>query len=213
MPKPPRVALYWPNILCYARILLALVGLFFVHRPVLAVVIWISSAFLDLIDGPFARKLHQTSDLGVLLDIAADNVLRTCTWLAAATTSPKPPNLAVIAFIISLEWMTMISTQLHTATDGSHWKRARSHDPKIVQTFFANNFCNPLGLVGIYGLFSAGIFLYGSKFTIFRENIPFFTFWKLLAYAGRSLSACIELYFCASYFRFVIQKDEMKRSS
>ena len=101
------VVFYVPNILCYARIVLAFVGLYCsiaslsatfagdidtnnasvlyaAPSPGLCIWIWILSAFLDLFDGLAARRLMQCSKFGVFLDILADNILRTVTWTATA---------------------------------------------------------------------------------------------------------------------------------
>jgi phosphatidylglycerophosphate synthase len=84
------VVLYVPNVLCYLRIILAYAGFFYsTTDPVLTVWIWIVSAFLDLFDGILARKLNQCSSLGILLDIAADNILRSNIWVAAAVRDEK----------------------------------------------------------------------------------------------------------------------------
>ena len=66
MPLP--IHLYIPNLLGYARIILAFVGLHLSDtQPGAAVVTWIFSATLDLFDGILARKLDQCSKLGVLV--------------------------------------------------------------------------------------------------------------------------------------------------
>ena len=80
-------------LLGYARIILAFVGLYYSPiDPVLTLAIWILLALLDLMDGMLARALDQCSSLGVLLDIAADNLLRTTTCIAAAAASSQTNN-------------------------------------------------------------------------------------------------------------------------
>ncbi len=233
MTKRLPVYLYLPNLLCYLRILLAVVGLYEAavqsqvgQGSVFAVWIWIASCGLDAIDGPLARRLQQSSRLGVLLDICADNILRTCIWIAAAvaavsstagratsldnSTSSHPSAAGVVlmaAFIIALEWITMVSTQVHAAADNSHWKTARAQDPWFIQFFFRNQFRNPLGILGLFGLFSANLFTYGAHYAVFYERIPLFSVWLILAFVGRGLSGVCELYFCYSYLSFVVQKD------
>jgi len=167
------VALFVPNILGYARILLAFVGLAFSvsQKPVEAVTTWILAAVLDMFDGALARMLAQTSQFGVLLDIAADNVLRSCVWgavtsaaasgstsafqavsLEAAEGAERHPQLCLplvsvgALFFICLEWVTMVCTQVHSVSDGEHWKHARARDPWFVRIYFANNFRNPFGM-------------------------------------------------------------------
>lgn len=225
MPIP--VALYVPNLLGYARIVLAFAGLHCAPtRPWTAIYLWIVSGFADLFDGFLARALRQTSRLGVFLDIAADNILRTVTWLAVAVAGASPPtspadsttllvlpNSQCCCFLICLEWTTMVSTQVHAAQNSQHWKEARSKDPWIIQSYFADNFRNPLGFLGIYGLFASSLFAYGYHHSVVYDSIPFYDVFMYLAFVGRLLSAAIELWFCASYFAFLVEQDSPQKRS
>jgi len=212
------VALYIPNLLGYARIALAFGGLrFAASDPVWAVALWIGSAFLDLFDGILARALRQTSRLGVFLDIAADNILRTVVWVAAASAAASldthsSAQVAVSCAVICLEWTTMVSTQVYAAQNSQHWKEARGKDPWIIQVFFNSNFRNPLGFLGVYGLFAANLFAYGCYHPVLYENIPHYDTFMYLAYAGRFISATIELWFCGSYFSFLVESDTPQKS-
>jgi phosphatidylglycerophosphate synthase len=204
------VALYIPNLLGYARINLAFLGLHYSQtKPVLACLIWIFSASLDLIDGILARALNQCSSLGVLLDIGADNILRTTTWMAA---SAEGSHQLVAALLISLEWTTMVCTQLHATQSGNHWKESRENDPWLVRAMFANNFKTLLGAWCVYGLFSAGFFAYASHHQVFAENIPLFDLWKYLAFSGRGITVLAELWLCKGYLSLVIERDTEARS-
>jgi CDP-diacylglycerol--inositol 3-phosphatidyltransferase len=214
MPLP--IPLYIPNLLGYARIILAFVGLHLSGtQPGAACVTWIFSAFLDLFDGILARKLDQCSSLGVLIDIAADNILRTTVWVAVADQSSYG---VLVSIIISLEWTTMVCTQLHATQSGTHWKTQRKNDPWLLKQVFANNFRGPLGCLVIYGLFSANIFVYGIQHPELEEKVagllPFFTFWKYAAFCGRALSMLLELWMCKGYLSLVISRDlEDKKES
>lgn len=200
------VPLYVPNLLGYVRILLSFVGLrLSTTNPFLCVAIWVVSASLDLIDGILARALNQKSYFGVLLDISADNILRTTIWVAAASSDSFYAMGTCI--IVSLEWMTMVSTQLHATQSGSHWKSTRENDPWLLKAIFSNNFRNPLGALCIYGLFSSGLFAYGSCHKELIEILPLFTFWKYLAYAGRCISIIVEIWMIRGYIGLVIEQD------
>ena len=208
------VALFVPNILCYVRICMAFYGLFWSStEPFLAVIIFIASAFLDLFDGILARALHQTSSLGILLDIAADNILRTCGWVAAAGNEKASPFVkTVAAAVVCVEWITMLSTQLHAAHSEKHWKSERENDPWFVRKLFSNNFRNPIGILSIYGLFSSGLWTFGSLHTELYDVIPLFDIFKNLAYIGRVLSLAVELWMIKGYLSLVIQKDSKRRA-
>lgn len=160
------VVLYAPNIMGYARILLAFYGLYISQtNPPLTIKIWIFSSLLDFVDGIVARQLNQCSKFGVFVDIAADNILRSCTWMTCAMTSISSSSSQTMntsdtfidinkfvplisVCILSLEWMTMLCVQLYSLSfeknKDKHWKDQDSDEeeciPKYVQWYFANNF-------------------------------------------------------------------------
>lgn len=205
MPGVP-VVWYIPNLLGYARVVLAFWGLHFSETaPVTAVCLWMISASLDLIDGPLARALNQTSSFGVLVDIAADNILRTTIWVATATVGKDYKCIAV--FLISLEWTTMLCTQLHASQFGGHWKLLRDNDPWWVKKIFANNFKNPIGTLCIFGLFCAGPFAYGSQHDVIFVMIPYYNYWMYAAFIGRAVSGLAELWLTMGYIQQVIDHD------
>lgn len=206
------IPLFVPNLLCYLRILLGFSGLHVSHsRPVLAVFFWVISAILDAFDGYCARKLDQCSSFGIILDIAADNVLRTVVWLAAAIQEPASYSLTAGVFI-SLEWSTMVCTQLHAVLSESHWKQSRANDPWFVRQVFSNNFKTLFGGFCIYGLFAANIFAYATHFPVFANAIPFFRYWKYAAYCGRSCTALAELWLCKSYLSLLMERGSDAKS-
>lgn len=254
------VVLYLPNIMGYIRILMAFWGLYEsssssssyssnteenIHSK-RAIVIWILSASLDFFDGLVARNFNQTSNLGIYLDIAADNILRSVIWIAAAisaassssssSSSNQSASIVVLisSFIICLEWMTMLSTQLHSSRGGeqqqgeqqgkeqnSHWKEQRSKDPKWIQYLFSNNFINPLGILTIYGLFTSGLFVYAS-FTFVSKttttitttssnnsgSMILYSLFMYISYIGRCIGMIVELWFTFGYLQWIVENDD-----
>jgi CDP-diacylglycerol--inositol 3-phosphatidyltransferase len=197
------VVLYLPNVLGYIRIALAFYAL---HQaktnPTLAIPLFIGSAFLDWFDGVLARRLQQTSSFGILLDIAADNILRTCGWMAVQGVLP--------AFLVCVEWITMLSTQLHAHQAQKHWKQQRENDPWIVRALFANNFQNPIGILSMYGLFSSYLWALAAQHPDLYQAIPLFAFFQYTAYLGRAVSLVVECWMIHSYLKMVIEKDSRK---
>ena len=235
------VVLFVPNLLGYIRIGLALLSLVTAisggigshshsqQRPVATVMLWLISSSLDLFDGILARKLHQTSTLGIYVDIAADNVLRTTVWIIAAVTAAhhnqtmstassttiaafsSSLHLLIPAWIISLEWCTMICTQLQARRQQQqqqqlvhslHWKEQHQQEPTHpywIRSLFRNNFRNPLGIWAIYGLFGANMLWYASYHAVLYQQVPYFVVWKYLAYAGRVLSMSCEIYLIQTF--------------
>ena len=189
--------------------------------------IWLTSAALDLLDGIIARTLNQTSNLGILLDVYADNVLRTCLWMAATLQYPNQPLLLSIScLIVSTEWFTFLSTQLHAAqrkehqqdeyhtiNTNPHWKMERNHDPWWVRAVFQGGFRNPFGTWTIYGLFATPLFLWMSAgdAVVISQYIPFFRYWTFAAYSGRFYAFLVECYFSGLYLASVVEGDTMQR--
>ena len=231
------VALYIPNLLGYLRIILSFLGLKHALQQKIhnALGIWIAAASLDLIDGVAARSLNQCSQFGILLDIMADNILRTIIWISAMIESSKSGPTrengiclwAVI--IICLEWITMFCSQNNqTNQEGdqhAHWKDVKRKSaesetnrspPFWVQAVFKNNFRSLPGIFAIYGLFVAPFGTY-----IWYADRLHKTTWpsQLLSernmsiliktsYVGRFLSAMVELWLCYEHLGGIIVRDK-----
>jgi phosphatidylglycerophosphate synthase len=236
--------LFVPNILGYLRILLALSGLKHALRlhPNKALNTWIAAAVLDLIDGVAARRMNQCSRFGTLLDILADNILRTIVWISSMIVAAKIDAISDITIflstaIICLEWTTMLCSQSnqkeHTDyLDNNNWKdvkrkstinESRKALPPIwVQAVFRNNFRSPLGILAIYGLFMAPFGTYvwyadrmWSKSTWPSQIFPWQVISTLLkvAYVGRVLAAMVELWLCFEYLSGIIARDALQRNN
>lgn len=221
------VVLYIPNLMGYARIILAFIGLFFAslisqgeqqHLPALLLA-WIVAALLDFADGIFARWLGQTSNYGVIIDLVADNILRTTMWisciLAASLKNNNNTVVLISTFVICLEWCTMVAVQLQSGSEKKqHWKEQRNTDPRIVQLFFRNNFRNPLGCLGIYGLFASPMALYISLLSHHpqppRHQQFVVLIWKgvqYAAYIGRAICVPIEVGAICKFLSALAQND------
>jgi CDP-diacylglycerol--inositol 3-phosphatidyltransferase len=206
-------ALYIPNILGYIRIVSAVFGLVIAtpwNNPVAASFVWIFSASLDLFDGILARRLNQLSSFGILLDVIADNILRASLWIAAATANKDSNFYSVVAIIlISIEWITMVCTQLHANTN-THWKEVAGDDdiPWWIQAIFVNNFKSPLGILCIGGLFGSGFMAFASGHSVLVDAIPYFHTLKYTSFFGRAISFLAELWLCRRYLTIVIRIDQ-----
>ena len=212
------VPLYVPNLICYCRICLSVLALYFSNKwsPFIIVSIWVLASLLDLIDGIAARRLNQCSYFGILLDVISDNILRGSIWLASVVASRGDMCVATIALsIISLEWCTMMVTQLQSLQEDRHWKdpkyydqskKAKSNDnvPFFISLLFKNNFVNPLGGFAIYGSFTSGMFVYANYHRDMFPCLPLFQTFLYVSYLGRILAACAELWLCTNYFQRII---------
>ena len=94
----PSTVLTAPNLITFARLLLVpvMVWLLLEGNFGTALVVFVSAAVSDVVDGYLARRLHQQSYVGAVLDPAADKLMVLCTavtltwlkllpvWVAAA---------------------------------------------------------------------------------------------------------------------------------
>ena len=198
----------------YVRIALALIG----YRissdcPCMALSLWIFAAYLDgcgddgTQKGSHNGRQHFSS---VALDIFADNLLRTVGWTAVATSHHSQRYLALAVTCVLLEWTTLLTSHLHATLDYDHWKQSRANDPTFVRAFFRNRFQNPLGRLGILGLFASDLLCYAASHNI-SNVIPFFGIMAMTALMGRLLVACVEMWLCASFGVFLMHNLQAKK--
>ncbi len=109
-PLPDAGVLTIPNALSVARLLgvpLFLWLLLGPHDDLLAIVVLMVSGFTDWLDGVLARKLHQTSRVGALLDPAADRLYILATLLGLSLRHVIPWELAAVLVLRDLLLLTM----------------------------------------------------------------------------------------------------------
>jgi CDP-diacylglycerol--inositol 3-phosphatidyltransferase len=210
---------YIPNIIGYVRLFLLLISLFFVHTiPTLFIMLWCVSVSLDFFDGYFARRLNQCSQFGVLLDVLCDNITRTTMWFAASCKNQNLLHLSII--VITVEWTTFVCTQLDSTEQNNHWKNINQHKKvddhihPLVQYFFSNNFINPIGIVGIGGLFGLPLQLYAYSAVCNTKSLNtqfqiWFDCFSYMLYVGRFICACIEIYFIGRYFKKIVHREQL----
>ncbi|KAL7488528.1 hypothetical protein ACHAW6_014141 [Cyclotella cf. meneghiniana] len=214
------VTCYVPNLMGYMRIFLAFYGYHAAikNQPDQALNRWIAASVLDLFDGMVARRLNQCSRLGVLLDIVADNILRSIVWISAITEARKDGDLSVAPIIwtaiIFLEWITMFCSQskVNERTQDDHWKDMEyRHPPVWVGAVFKNNFKTIPGIIAICGLFIAPLasYVFYAEETWAKSLLSVRgTFCLLfLSHAARTLSALVELWICLDYTRDIIKQE------
>jgi len=87
---PYKTHFYIPNVLGYIRIVLVCVFLgTFKKHPFISVLVLFLAQFLDMLDGYFARKLNQNSNLGVVLDMCIDRITYLAFYFALLIMQPN----------------------------------------------------------------------------------------------------------------------------
>lgn len=115
------VFLFVPNIIGYIRVVLCLVSLYYMPSdPLKTVVLYITSAGLDAVDGYAARYFHQESQFGAVLDMVTDRCGITVMNMGLAVLYPQYAILFQLYVFVDIG-----SHWAHTANSvgkGSHHK-------------------------------------------------------------------------------------------
>jgi CDP-diacylglycerol--inositol 3-phosphatidyltransferase len=139
-----------PNIIGYARVLMTLSGFFimtaFPAQWLTGILLYVGSFVGDLVDGAVARKLHQTSSFGGVLDMITDRCGTTgllyvlaAEYMAVDETLPLPffrlSFLALLILDIASHWCQMYSS----LSVGAHHKSEEGNAGKnfLVRWFYA----------------------------------------------------------------------------
>mmetsp|Transcript_2261 Transcript_2261/g.4577 ORF Transcript_2261/g.4577 Transcript_2261/m.4577 type:complete len:232 (+) Transcript_2261:33-728(+) len=218
-PRPPRALPVWlfvPNLLCYARVLGVAVAFFALIPGRLGafLVAYGLLSLLDMADGYLARRLGQTSNLGVVLDLIADNVSRTLCWASVLTTGSAGSVACTAAVLIPcLEWVTALATQVISfAARSGHWKSAVKDPgmPRLLQAIFSNGFYNPVGAWVVLSLFGlpAVIGLRSTPQFAAHPVSPVLDVLLVLLAIGRALGAAAEVVLVQRTAQWLVALDK-----
>ena len=131
-----KVLFYIPNIVGYVRILLLLVSFYVMQsHPKVTIVLYLSSWFLDAVDGYAARCYNQSSKFGWVLDLVTDKMATACLITCLTKFYSEYMFLFQMWLIIDIyaHWMYQIAMALSGKT--SH-KGVGSEVPILVRFFY-----------------------------------------------------------------------------
>ncbi|KAG5646664.1 hypothetical protein DXG03_002654 [Asterophora parasitica] len=115
------VFLFVPNLIGYARVLLAGLSLHFMsYHPKYCTLAYVVSCLLDAVDGQAARALGQTSKFGAVLDMVTDRCTTSC--LLCYLASAYPDYAILFQFLIALDFSSHYMHMYSSLVTG-----ARSH--------------------------------------------------------------------------------------
>lgn len=110
------------NILTLTRMILipVFVSCIFYHWFTLALAVWIVAGMTDLLDGLLARRLHQQTSLGMILDPMADKLLLTTAFvvLSMSAFGFEPIPFWLTAVVISRDVFLVLGALLIFMTTG-----------------------------------------------------------------------------------------------
>ncbi|XP_038217497.1 CDP-diacylglycerol--inositol 3-phosphatidyltransferase [Zerene cesonia] len=166
------IFLFVPNIIGYARIILAIVSFYYMPTHCgFACICYITSALLDAIDGHAARYFNQSTKFGAMLDQLTDRAGTAGLLMTLATFYPKYTFWFQISMIIDItcHWIFLHASILQGKT--SHKFIDMSENP-IMHVYYTNKtvlFCMCAGNEAFYAALYVSYFYTGL--TIFGIGI------------------------------------------
>ncbi|KAH7021116.1 CDP-alcohol phosphatidyltransferase [Microdochium trichocladiopsis] len=117
------IFLFWPNIIGYVRIVLAIASLYYMPlHPRTCSMLYSVSCLLDALDGYAARYYNQSTKFGAVLDMVTDRCTTSC--LLVFLSSAFPRWAIVFQSLISLDfashYMHMYATLAMGGSETSH---------------------------------------------------------------------------------------------
>ncbi|KAL7416129.1 CDP-alcohol phosphatidyltransferase-domain-containing protein [Mrakia frigida] len=151
------VFLFVPNLIGYARIILAGISLVVMpYHPKVCTALYFTSSILDVADGKAARALGQTSKFGAVLDMVTDRCATACllTFLAMA----YPSWALAFQFLITLDFSSHYMHMYSTLATGSVSHKVVDPEASWILWMYYNNtttlfifcFCNETFFVCLY---------------------------------------------------------------
>ena len=124
--RHPNVFVYVPNLIGYARVVLAAIALAYAYVDVpFALTCYFLSFVCDELDGRFARMFDQCSEFGKLLDMVTDRLATAGLLMVLSTKFPKWfwSCLNLLLLDIASHWLVMYVSVLETKTSHKQQKK------------------------------------------------------------------------------------------
>ncbi|KAI1453807.1 CDP-alcohol phosphatidyltransferase-domain-containing protein [Annulohypoxylon moriforme] len=117
------IFIFWPNIIGYSRIVLAIASLYYMPlHPRTCSILYSISCLLDALDGYAARYFEQSTKFGAVLDMVTDRCTTSC--LLVFLSSAFPRWAIVFQGLISVDFAShythMYATLAMGGSDSSH---------------------------------------------------------------------------------------------
>ncbi|KAM3863995.1 CDP-diacylglycerol--inositol 3-phosphatidyltransferase [Diretmus argenteus] len=109
------IFLFVPNLIGYARIVLALLSFYLMPCcPTPAIFCYLFSALLDAFDGHAARALNQSTKFGAMLDMLTDRCATMCLLVNLALLYPSYTFLFQLSMCLDIasHWLHLHSTMM-----------------------------------------------------------------------------------------------------
>lgn len=153
------IFLFWPNIIGYVRIVLAIASLYYMPlHPRTCTLLYSVSCLLDALDGYVARVFEQSTRFGAVLDMVTDRCSTSCLLVFLSSAFPRWAIVfqGLIALDLASHYMHMYATLVVSGTDSSH-KNIDKSKSWLLNLYYTNKnvlfvFCalNEVFFIAIY---------------------------------------------------------------
>ena len=138
--KKENIFLFYPNIIGYSRIVLAIASLYYMPvHPRTCSLLYCLSCLLDALDGVAARYFNQSTQFGAVLDMVTDRCTTSC--LLVFLSSAFPRWALIFQMLISLDFAShyvhMFAT-LTMAGGGVSHKKVDSKRSWLLHLYYTN---------------------------------------------------------------------------
>jgi CDP-diacylglycerol--inositol 3-phosphatidyltransferase len=134
------IFLFWPNIIGYARIVLAFASLYYMPlHPRTCSGLYSISCLLDALDGYAARHFEQSTRFGAVLDMVTDRCTTACLLVFLSSAWPRWALLfqGLISLDLASHYIHMYATLVMGGTETSH-KKVDASRSKILNLYYTN---------------------------------------------------------------------------
>ncbi|KAH6983138.1 CDP-alcohol phosphatidyltransferase-domain-containing protein [Ilyonectria sp. MPI-CAGE-AT-0026] len=153
------IFLFWPNIIGYCRIVLAIASLYYMPiHPRTCSVLYSVSCLLDAFDGFAARAFEQSTRFGAVLDMVTDRCTTSCLLVFLALAFPRWAVVfqGLIALDFSSHYIHMYATLVVGGAESSH-KNIDKSQSWLLNLYYSNKvvlfivcFLNELFFIALY---------------------------------------------------------------
>ncbi|KAI1381330.1 CDP-alcohol phosphatidyltransferase-domain-containing protein [Hypoxylon crocopeplum] len=117
------IFLFWPNIIGYSRIVLAIASLYYMPlHPRTCSILYSVSCLLDALDGYAARYFQQSTKFGAVLDMVTDRCTTSCLLVFLSSAFPRWALIfqTLISIDFASHYMHMYATLAMAGSETSH---------------------------------------------------------------------------------------------
>ena len=134
------IFLFYPNIIGYSRIVLAIASLYYMPlHPRTCSLLYSISCLLDALDGVAARYFEQSTQFGAVLDMVTDRCTTACLLVFLSSAWPRWALLfqGLISLDLASHYMHMYAT-LTMAERGTSHKKVNENRSKLLHLYYTN---------------------------------------------------------------------------